>query len=327
MFLWEHFVDVPFPVAAHALQTSGALQSTPDKLRLRSVESISFMNLSVVIITFNEEANLGRTLASVKALVADGKGEIIVLDSGSSDRTVEIAKSFGAQVFVEPWKGFAAQKNSAIDKATGDWILSLDADEELDHALQQALQEMFETLNRLSSLGKQAAGHSSATEAAAFETDTKLGTNFDGLWIPRKNEFLGRWMKHGGFWPDPKLRLFRRGRGRFEDRAVHEDVKVEGNTRRIQAGALLHHSYPTISDYIEHMNRYSSLGAEMVVAKGKVRFSAINIVVRPIVTFIYNYFLRLGFLDGREGLLLHLNHAVYVSWKYAKAWELSRKQL
>lgn len=285
------------------------------------------MNLSVVIIAFNEEANLGRTLASVKALVADGKGEIIVVDSGSTDRTIEIAKSFGAKVFVEQWKGFAAQKNSAIDKATGDWILSLDADEELDHALQQALQEMFETLNRLSSLGKQAAGHSSAAEAATFETDTKIGTSFDGLWIPRKNEFLGRWMKHGGFWPDPKLRLFRRGKGRFENRAVHEDVKLAGITRRIQSGALLHHSYPTISDYIEHMNRYSSLGAEMVVAKGKVRFSAINIVVRPIVTFIYNYFFRLGFLDGREGLLLHLNHAVYVSWKYAKAWELSRKQL
>ena len=285
------------------------------------------MNLSVVIITFNEEANLGRTLASVKALVADGKGEIIVIDSGSTDRTIEIAKSSGAKVFVEQWNGFAAQKNSAIDKATGDWILSLDADEELDHALQQALQEMFETLNRLSSLGKQATGHSSAAEAAAFETDTKLGTNFDGLLIPRKNEFLGRWMKHGGFWPDPKLRLFRRGKGKFENRAVHEDVKVEGLTRRIQSGTLLHHSYPTISDYIEHMNRYSSLGAEMVVAKGKVRFSAINIVLRPMATFIYNYFFRLGFLDGREGLLLHLNHAVYVSWKYSKAWELSRKQL
>ena len=285
------------------------------------------MNLSVVIITFNEEANLGRTLASVKALVVDGKGEIIVVDSGSTDRTVEIAKSFGAKVFVEQWKGFAAQKNSAIDKATGDWILSLDVDEELDHALQQALQEMLGALNRLSTLGKQATGHSSATEGAAFETDTKLGTNFDGLWIPRKNEFLGRWMKHGGFWPDPKLRLFRRGKGKFENRAVHEDVEVEGTTRRIQAGALLHHSYPTISDYIEHMNRYSSLGAEMVVAKGKARFSAINIVVRPMATFIYNYFFRLGFLDGREGLLLHLNHAVYVSWKYAKAWELSRKQL
>src|SRR5580692_4366869 len=93
------------------------------------------MRLSVVIITFNEEANLGRTLASVQALVADGKGEIIVVDSGSIDRTVEIAKSFGARVFVEEWKGFAAQKNSAIDKATGDWILSLDADEELEPAL------------------------------------------------------------------------------------------------------------------------------------------------------------------------------------------------
>jgi glycosyltransferase involved in cell wall biosynthesis len=284
------------------------------------------MNLSVVIITFDEEATLGRTLASVQALVADGKGEIIVVDSGSTDRTVEIAKSFGAKVFVEEWKGFAAQKNSAIDKATGDWILSLDADEELDPPLQQTLSEMLDALNRLSSLGKQAATHSSAVEAAAFDSDTKLGTNFDGLFIPRKNEFLGRWMKHGGFWPDPKLRLFRRGRGRFEDRAVHEDVKVAGITRRIQSGALLHHSYPTISDYIEHMNRYSSLGAEMVVAKGKVRFSGINIVVRPIATFIYNYFVRLGFLDGREGLLLHLNHAVYVSWKYAKAWELSHNQ-
>ncbi len=88
---------------------------------------------------------------------------------------------------------------------------------------------------------------------------------------------------------------------------------------------MLHHSYPSLSDYIEHMNRYSSLGAEMVVAKGRVRFSVINIVLRPLATFIYNYFFRLGFLDGREGLLLHLYHAVYVSWKYSKAWELSRK--
>ena len=115
------------------------------------------------------------------------------------------------------------------------------------------------------------------------------------------------------------------GRDSFEDRAVHEDVQVNGKTSEIQYGALLHHSYPTLSDYIDHMNRYSSLGAEMVVAKGKVRFSVINIVLRPLATFIYNYFFRLGFLDGREGLLLHLYHAVYVSWKYSKAWELSHK--
>jgi glycosyltransferase involved in cell wall biosynthesis len=282
------------------------------------------MNLSVVIITFNEEANLGRTLASVRPLVDHGKGEIIVVDSGSTDRTVEIAKSFGAKVFVEEWKGFAAQKNSAIDRANGEWILSLDADEELDTFLRQALHELLESLDRLSALGKsQPVAASGADDGPS--SDSIPHAAFVGLYIPRKNEFLGRWIKHGGYWPDPKLRLFRRGRGKFENRAVHEDVQVDGITRRIQSGALLHHSYPTLSDYIEHMNRYSSLGAEMVVAKGKVRLNAINIVLRPLATFLYNYFLRLGFLDGREGLFLHLNHAVYISWKYAKAWELSHQ--
>ena len=107
---------------------------------------------------------------------------------------------------------------------------------------------------------------------------------------------------------------------------VHEDVHVTGNTHRIRHGALIHHSYPTLSDYIDHMNRYSSLGAEMLVAKGKVRLSFANIVLRPLFTFIYNYFFRHGFLDGREGLLLHLYHAVYVSWKYSKAWEPGRTE-
>jgi glycosyltransferase involved in cell wall biosynthesis len=284
------------------------------------------MNLSVVIITFNEERNLGRTLESVKPLVADGKGEVIVVDSGSTDRTIAIAKSFGAKVYVEEWKGFAAQKNSTLDKAIGDWILSLDADEELDAQLQEALRDLLESLGRLSALGKQTDPDQHDIAEGTSPPVSIPHADFSGLYITRKNEFLGRWIKHGGFWPDPKLRLFRRGKGRFEDRAVHEDVQVEGVARRIQTGSLLHHSYPTISDYIEHMNRYSSLGAEMVVAKGKVRFNAINIVLRPLATFAYNYFFRLGFLDGREGLLLHLNHAVYVSWKYAKAWELSRRR-
>ena len=160
------------------------------------------MNLSVVIITYNEEANLARTLASVQPLVADGKGEIIVVDSGSTDRTVEIAKSFGAQVFVEEWKGFAAQKNSAIDKATGDWILSLDADEEIS----EGMRELF----LLILLGSQAKGYGGM-----------------GMVFARRNYFLGRWIRHGGFYPDRKLRLFWRGLGRFEDRMVHEDVKLE----------------------------------------------------------------------------------------------------
>jgi glycosyltransferase involved in cell wall biosynthesis len=280
------------------------------------------VTLSVVVITHNEESNLARTLESVQPLVADGKGEIIVVDSGSTDRTVEIAKSFGAKIFIEEWKGYAAQKNSAIDKATGDYILSLDADEEVSVGLADEIQRTVQ--------------YPPAVHKIVQKTlDGHLAPIYiNGFWMSRQNYFLNRWIRHGGFWPDRKLRMFRRGTGRFKETPVHETIEVQEyrkggitvNSRRLR-GALIHHSYPTLSDYITHMNRYSSLGAEMVVAKanGKVRFSAINIVLRPLATFLYNYFFRLGFLDGREGLLLHLYHAVYVSWKYAKAWELSRK--
>lgn len=296
------------------------------------------MILSIVIITHNEEDNIGRTLASVRPLIADGKGEIIVVDSGSTDRTVEIAKSFGAKVFIEEWKGYAAQKNSAIDKAAGEWILTLDADEEVEQPLAMEIAvrlpstrpnqpELLERVKQSRYLitrqrireFKKLAKEKGPTESGIFAAVT-------GFWISRKNEFLGRWIKHGGFWPDPKLRLFKRGLARFERRTVHEDAKlIDGISGRLKH-SLRHHSYPTLTDYIDHMNRYSSLGAEMAVAGGRRGFSLFNIVLRPIATFIYNYFFRLGFLDGREGLLLHLYHAVYVSWKYAKAWELANKK-
>ncbi len=249
------------------------------------------LSLSVVIITFNEEANLARTLASVAW--AD---EIVVVDSGSTDRTREVAESFHAKFFVELWKGFAAQKNSALAKATGDWVLSLDADEEVEPAL-----------------------------ADEIRTVIAANPSVTGFGIPRKNFFLGRWMKYGGFYPDRKLRLFQRGGGSFEDRLVHEDLRVTGTTASLKRH-LLHHAYPTITSYIEHMNRYSLLGAEMAAAKRPRGFSFLDIVIRPKLTFLYNYFLRLGFLDGREGLLLHLYHADYVSWKYAKAWERTRSK-
>lgn len=248
-----------------------------------------WLSLSIVIITLNEEANLARTLESV--VWAD---EIVVLDSGSTDRTRQIAESFHTRFFSEPWKGFAAQKNSALQKATGDWILSLDADEEVEPALAV---EIRETLT----------GNPSEI----------------GFRIPRKNFFLGRWIRHGGFYPDPKLRLVRRGAGAFEDRLVHEDMCAQGPTAKLR-NHLLHHAYPTLDSYLDHMNRYSSLGAEMRAAKKAAAFSFMDIVIRPRLTFFYNYFLRGGFLDGREGLLLHLYHANYVSWKYAKAWERGR---
>jgi glycosyltransferase involved in cell wall biosynthesis len=251
--------------------------------------------LSVVIITYNEEANLARTLDSLHPLLPHA--EVIVLDSGSSDSTVEIARQFGATVFVETWKGFSAQKNSALDKATGDWILSLDADESLEPALAGEILE-------------------------AIRSSPQSAVN--GYFIPRKNHFLGRWIKHGGYWPDSKLRLFRRNAARFEDRLVHEDARLANGATGSLQHALIHHSYPTISEYIEHMNRYSSLGAQMALAKEQ-NAGAVNIVLRPLATVLYNYFLRLGFLDGREGLLLHLHHGVYVWWKYAKLWELKEQ--
>jgi glycosyltransferase involved in cell wall biosynthesis len=254
--------------------------------------------LSVAIVTFNEEDNLARTLAS-----ASWADQIIVVDSGSTDRTLEIARSFNATIIERPWPGFAAQKNFAISQCTSDWVLTLDADEELSPELQQQI--------RL--------------------TLSRRPPAVDAFYLKRCNLFLGRWIKHGGFYPDPKLRLFRRNVAmlpQFEDRPVHETIPFHGPTATLY-GDLIHHAYPTLSSYIEHMDRYSSLGAQILVDKGRTSANPFTffarIVIVPLLGFKWNYIFRLGFLDGREGLLLHLYHACYASWKYAKAWELSRK--
>src|SRR5246127_5559740 len=253
----------------------------------------SSRTLSVAIAAMDEEANIARTLASVRW--AD---EIVLVDSGSKDRTCDIAREFGARVISEPWRGYVAQKQYAIDLCTKDWVLLLDADEEVSPGLAEEIRAVLADPNAL-----------------------------NGYWTPRKNLFLGRWIKHGGFYPDPKLRLFRRGTAVAAGFDPHDriDLKpgVNPHTRQLK-NALIHYTYPTLTYYIGHMNRYSSLGAQLALAKGHTRFSIANIVLRPLATFFYNYVVRLGFLDGREGLLLHLNHAVYVSWKYAKAWELAR---
>jgi glycosyltransferase involved in cell wall biosynthesis len=251
------------------------------------------MSLSVVIITQDEEGNLGRTLQSVS-----WAHERIVLDSGSTDRTLDFARDHGAKVFAEPWKGYASQKNSAIAKASGDWVLSLDADEEVSSELAESIKHAI--------------------------NDSE---GYNGYFIARRNFFLGRWIRHGGFYPDRKLRLFRRGTGQFVERDVHETIRIDGRTATLN-GDLIHHAYPTLSEYIDTMNRYSSLGAQIALRDGKpsrsfVAFLA-NVYYRPAFNLTWNYVFRGGFLDGREGFLLHLYHNVYVSWKYAKAWEASR---
>jgi glycosyltransferase involved in cell wall biosynthesis len=240
----------------------------------------------------NEETNIVRTLESVHA-IAD---EIIVVDSGSTDATVALAQQRGAKVFAESWKGFARQKNSALAKASCDWILSLDADEEVSPELAASIQTLLKP---------------------------GAGPEFKGYTMNRRNLYMKRWLRHSGYYPDPKLRLILRGAAEFELRAVHEDMKMAGPLGHLK-GDMIHHAYPTLESFIEHANRYSSLGAQMEVEKRAAGFSFINIVLRPLVRFLYSYFFRLGFLDGREGLLVLMTHASYVSWKYAKAWELSR---
>lgn len=250
------------------------------------------MGLSIAIVAHNEEANIARTLEPVKW--AD---EIVVVDSGSTDRTVEIAKSYGAKVIYEPWRGYVAQKNYVLELCTQDWVLALDADEEVTP-------ELAEDVKRLVKENRH-----------------------EGYAIPRKNLFMGRWMRFGGFYPDPKLRLFRRGDGYSTGHDPHDRYELHSGNRVVRLKhPMVHYTYPTLDLYIGHMNRYSMLGAKKAVSKGHRSFSFLNIVLRPMFTFIYNYFVRLGFLDGREGLLLHMYHAVYVSWKYSKAWELARNE-
>jgi glycosyltransferase involved in cell wall biosynthesis len=260
--------------------------------------------LSVAIITLNEADNLPRTLASVR--FAD---EIVIVDSGSTDATLEVATRAGAKVFTEAWKGFALQKNSAIDKCTSTWILSLDADEEVTEELQGEIRRML-------------------------ETDERKAPAVDGYRLRLRHIFLGRWMRYGGYYPDLKLRLFRRvtgsGPARFTVRPVHESVQVAGRVETMR-NDFLHHGYPNLDLYLEHMNRYSTLGARLLTEKGRTSRSwpvfFWNTALVPVLTFVWNYVFRLGFLDGREGLLLHLYHSGYISWKYAKAWQIGKASL
>lgn len=238
--------------------------------------------LSVTIITLNEETEIGPCLESVAW--AD---EIVVVDSGSADRTVEIAKKFTEQVFHHPWEGYAGQKNWAVAQASHEWILSIDADERVPPALRTEIEAVLGT----------------ASPAA-------------GYFIPRKNFFLGRWIRHGGWHPDYVLRLFQRKRGRFIERRVHEAVSVEGPAGRLET-PLEHYTYRSMKAYFERMDRYSTLAAEELFERGR-RANVFDLALRPWTTFLKMYFLRLGFLDGRDGFLLARLYSLYTFSKYAK---------
>ncbi|HWP35784.1 MAG TPA: glycosyltransferase family 2 protein, partial [Thermodesulfobacteriota bacterium] len=245
--------------------------------------------LSVAMICCNEARIIDRALASVA--FAD---EIVVVDSGSTDGTLEIARRHTPHVYQHPWLGYAAQKNLAIERTRGEWILSLDADEIVEPDL-----------------------------AAEIQAIVAGPSPFVAYRIPRKLVFLGRVIRHGGWYPDLNLRLFRRGAGRFPPRRVHEHLRVEGPVGRTR-GALRHESHPTLEAYLDTMNRYSTLAVEEMAAGGGIprwRVSAPALLLRPAATFLYRYLVLGGFLDGRPGLILNLLHSGYVLAKYAKAYE------
>ena len=241
--------------------------------------------LSVVVITRNEEDRIRACLESVAW--AD---ELIVVDAESEDKTATIARELTDHVVVRPWPGYAAQKNFGLDLARGAWVLSLDADENVSAALR-----------------------------ADIERVLAADGPFDGYQVPRRNVFWGRWMRHGGLYPDWQLRLFRRGRGRFGARAVHESVSVDGAVGRL-AGHLEHRSYRDVADFLARAERYATLAAEDWVARGR-RVHAWDFVLRPLGRFVGMYVVGGGFLDGGRGFLVAALYAYYVLIRCAKVWE------
>ena len=241
------------------------------------------MRLSAVVITLNEEDNIAECLRSLRFV-----DEIIVVDSGSEDRTVEIASKFTDKIFSPGWLGFVEAKEYGIDRAESDWILWIDADERVSKEL-----------------GGQIL-------AAIDNTD-----GFTAFKMPRKSYFLGKWMKHCGWYPDYVVRLFRKGSAHFEENSlVHEELVIDGKVGTISS-PIIHHTFPTLKSYFDKFNKYTSLAAKELKLKGeKFRLSAC--LTHPIATFFKMYIQKRGFLDGFEGLLLSVLSATYVFVKYAK---------
>ena len=241
------------------------------------------MKISATIITFNEERNLPRAIESLRC--AD---EVVVVDSGSTDRTVEIAEKLGARVIDSPWPGYAKQKNVAAEAACNDWILSLDADESLSEALEGEIWRL-----------------------------KKNGPQFDAYTMPRLAQYLGRWIRHSGWYPDRKVRLYDRRKASWTGEYVHESVKVEGSLGHLESN-LLHFTTESLSEHLRTMDRYTTLAAEQLLESGE-SVSFARLLFEPPWTFFSTFVLKLGFLDGVEGLAIANMAALYNFVKYAKA--------
>jgi (heptosyl)LPS beta-1,4-glucosyltransferase len=244
--------------------------------------------ITAVVITKSEELNINACLDTLRWV-----DQLIVVDAESTDRTVEIAKQYTAEVYIRPWPGFGPQKNFAMDQASSEWILIVDADERVTDVLRD---EILRTI-----------GGTVPDEVAAFE-------------IPRRNFFYGRWLRGGGVYPDYQIRLLRRGAGRYDDTLVHERLNLNGRILRLTQ-PLDHYSIPTAGHHFRKIARYTTLAASEKL-KAETRVSIAQVALHHVGTFLKVYVLRKGYVDGVPGLVAALFAAMYTFVKYAKAWEL-----
>jgi glycosyltransferase involved in cell wall biosynthesis len=244
--------------------------------------------LSVVIITRNEAANIRACLESVR--FAD---EIVVVDTASTDGTPEICREFGAQVFDQPFLGYGPQKNFGIDRAAGEWSLNVDADERVSDSLREEIQAVI-----------------AAADAC------------DGYWIARQNYFGDTWIRHGGWFPDYNLRLFRKSKGRFNERSVHEAVQVNGSVGKLRA-PLVHRTCRDFAEFAQRQERYAELAAAELAREGR-RAGALDLWLRPPLTFLKMYLLKRGCFDGVKGFTLARLYARYTRRKYERLAQLRR---
>ena len=245
------------------------------------------MKITATIITLNEERNVARAIESLRCC-----DEILILDSGSTDRTVELAANLGARVIEAGWRGYAGQKNWAAEQATHDWILSLDADEALSEALEAEIWNL-----------------------------KKNGPQYDAYTMPRQAQYLGRWILHSGWYPDRKVRLYNRLKARWVGDFVHESVQPKGRVGHLQ-GNILHFTCDSLSEHLRTLDRYTTLSAEELVSR-KVQVTIWRLIVDPPWTFVKAYVFQRGFLDGFEGLIICYMAAFYTFLKYSKARNMS----
>lgn len=249
------------------------------------------MGISVVVITKDEESSIGACLASVAW--AD---EIVVVDAGSTDRTADICRDHAAKVVVSAqWPGFGPQKNRALDLASHDWVLSLDADERVTPELRQEMQAI-------------AAGSGLC----------------DAYEIPRSSSYCGRFMRHGGWWPDRVTRFFRRGTARFSDDLVHEKLLVQGAVGRL-VHPLVHYAFDDLEEVLRKVDQYSSASALMHQGRGR-KGSLRKAILHGAWTFFRTYFLKAGFLDGQRGFMLAVSNAEGTYYRYLKLMLLGEKR-